>query len=104
MLLRQKIALLGMTISMTAFALPAVAAEQSEAAAKAELCFGCHGEDGISLSPSIPNLRGQKSEYLLNTISDFKRGHRQNSMMQAIIAGVPDEDVKVIVDYYSNLK
>lgn len=103
MLMRRKIALVGLSFSLCLISTASFAEEPATGAKKAELCFGCHGEDGISLSPTIPNLAGQKSEYLLKAIGDFKKGARKNSLMQSVISGVSDDDAKEIVNYFSNL-
>ena len=81
----------------------AFSADVSSGAQKAELCFGCHGEKGISMSDAIPNLAGQKAEYLLKAFNDYKKGARKNSMMQSIAVGVSEEDAKEIVAHFSSL-
>jgi len=103
MLLRQNKTLLSVAIALSVLSSAAFAAEPEAKPLKAEMCFGCHGEDGISLSPNIPNLAGQKSEYLVKSINDFKKGARKNSLMQSVVADVSDEDAKEIADYFSNL-
>ena len=70
---------------------------------KAMLCAGCHGADGISLSPEIPNLRGQKEGYLVKALRDFKSGARKNPMMASVIGLVKDEDIDDIAAYFSSL-
>ncbi|MDH5259156.1 MAG: cytochrome c, partial [Gammaproteobacteria bacterium] len=47
-------------VSFSAFA----AGDAAAGKGKAALCAGCHGADGMSMSPDIPNLAGQKEAYL----------------------------------------
>jgi cytochrome c553 len=71
---------------------------------KAALCGGCHGMDGISVSPEIPNLRGQKEAYILKQIGDFKSGLRKNPIMSSMAAGLSDDDAADIAAFFSSLK
>jgi len=38
-------------------------------------CFHCHGHTGTSANSRIPNLAGQKTEYLENQLADFQQGN-----------------------------
>jgi len=71
---------------------------------KAALCGGCHGVDGISMSPEVPNLAGQKDIYLAKAIRDYKSGARKNPMMSSVVGMVADEDIDDIAAYFSSLK
>ncbi len=70
---------------------------------KSMLCSGCHGGDGISLTPDIPNLAGQKEAYLAKAIKDFRAGNRKNPMMNSIALGLSDDDIANLAAYYSTL-
>ncbi len=54
------------------------AADVTAGKEKALLCSGCHGAEGISVSPDIPNLASQKEAYLVKAIKDFRAGNRKN--------------------------
>jgi len=71
---------------------------------KAIMCTGCHGEQGISVSPQIPNLAGQKKEYLINTIKDFRAGVRKNPIMNSMVKTLTDSDVENLAAYFSSLE
>jgi cytochrome c553 len=71
--------------------------------AKATACASCHGEDGISSDPAIPNLAGQRSPYFINTLQEFKKGTRRNPVMNAIAAELNRSDIENLAAYYSNL-
>ena len=83
---------------------PAYAGDATAGKAKAALCAGCHGANGISLSDDVPNLAGQKAGYLTKAAKDYKTGARNNPMMKSIIGGVSDKDLEDIAAYYSTLK
>ncbi len=70
---------------------------------KSVLCATCHGVDGIGLSQEYPNLAGQKNTYLIKQLKAFKLGHRQEATMQAMTAGLSDEDIINLASFYSQL-
>lgn len=43
-----------------------------------QVCSSCHGLDGHSSSPIIPNLAGQQKEYLINQLNDYRDRTRRN--------------------------
>jgi cytochrome c553 len=84
---------------------PAEEATQSIAPpASAGLCFGCHGVAGISAVPLYPNLAGQKKEYMIKQLKDFKAGVRKDPMMNTFSSGLSEEDMQALADYFSKLK
>ncbi|NOX43955.1 MAG: cytochrome c [Gammaproteobacteria bacterium] len=91
-------------MSMTLLLSPALAGDIEKGKTKSELCVGCHGENGISVSPIIPNLAGQKEAYLVNSLKDFKSGARKNGMMSPVAATISDDDINDIAAYFSSLK
>jgi cytochrome c553 len=64
-------------------------------------CQACHGPEGISPSPVIPNLAGQKAAYLEAQLKAFKAGARKNDLMQAIAGQLADSDIKAYADFWS---
>ncbi len=83
---------------------PALAGDIEKGKKKAELCIGCHGENGISVSPIIPNLAAQKEGYLVSALREFKSGTRKNGMMSPIAATMSGDDINDIAAYFSSLK
>jgi DmsE family decaheme c-type cytochrome len=43
-------------------------------------CAGCHGQQGISLSPAWPSLAGQDAQYLADAIKAYKHGARSKAV------------------------
>jgi cytochrome c553 len=66
-------------------------------------CQACHGAAGVSESASIPNLAGQKKDYLVNQLTAFKRGERKNELMAAMAAQLSEEDMRSLASYFSAL-
>ncbi|HEY0722374.1 MAG TPA: c-type cytochrome [Gammaproteobacteria bacterium] len=66
------------------------------------LCAHCHGEDGNSLRPEIPNLAGQNPPYLIEQVQKFADGRRKNFVMQTLAANFTLEDKVNLAIYFNN--
>lgn len=78
----------------------AIAAGQRQAA----FCFSCHGENGVSLQPEVPNLAGQPASYLLEQIRRFGDGRRRDAFMQGLLKMLPDQEKINIALYFAAQK
>lgn len=70
-------------------------------------CAGCHGTDGISIIPTIPNLAGQKEEYLKQTLTSYRDQTRQGAsaaMMTPMASGLTDTEIADLAKHFSSLK
>ena len=67
-------------------------------------CIGCHGAGGKSLVPIYPSLKGRGAGFIRKNLTDFRSGARKNPTMNAMAAGLSDEDIKNIADYIGSLK
>jgi cytochrome c553 len=83
-----------------------VAAGGSETAGieVASTCVACHGQNGISVSPTWPTLAGQYEDYLAHALNQYRDGTRKNAVMAQMAAPLTDEDVKVLARYYASLE
>ena len=83
-----------------------VAAGGSETAGieAASTCVACHGQNGISVSPTWPTLAGQYEDYLRHALNQYRDGTRKNAVMAQMAAPLTDEDVKLLASYYAGLK
>ncbi len=72
--------------------------------AKADKCAVCHGLDGLAKIPEAPNLAGQNERYLIEQLSAFKSGMRQNEMMSIIIAEISPQDIEDLAAYYAAIQ
>jgi cytochrome c553 len=88
-------------------ALPlAFAGEPTPLENKLRECAGCHGADGISISPIIPNLAGQQEEYLKQTLTAYRNGKREGAnaaMMTPMAAGLTDAEIVDLSKHFSSL-
>jgi cytochrome c553 len=71
---------------------------------KASACFGCHGQEGNSNNPVVPNLAGQQSIYLNNQITAFREGKRINPIMSLQAKHLSDADISNIAAYFASRK
>jgi cytochrome c553 len=67
-------------------------------------CVSCHGLDGKSTGPDIPNLGGQKEAYLLDALNGYRTGTRQHAMLQQLSSELTEADVRNIAAYYASQK
>lgn len=66
-------------------------------------CTACHGQNGISVSPTWPTLAGQHEDYLLHALNQYRDGTRKDPVMAPMAAMLSDDDVKLVAKYYSRL-
>lgn len=71
---------------------------------RAVLCNQCHGEDGNSKKPNIPNLAGQNPVYLLDQIEKFADKRRKNYVMNALSKNFSQDDKENLAIFYANMK
>lgn len=67
----------------------------------ATVCAACHGPNGVSNNPLWPNLAGQKKDYLLKALKDFRDGRRQDPLMTPVSKTLMDSDLEVLAQYFS---
>lgn len=68
------------------------------------LCSNCHGKDGNSIQPGVPNLASQNPTYLLQQIDRFAKGKRKNFVMNALAASFTMDDKINLAIYFSSQK
>lgn len=66
-------------------------------------CIACHGQNGISLSPTWPTLAGQHEDYLVHALNQYRDGTRKDPIMAPLVAALTDSDVALLAKYYSRL-
>jgi len=71
---------------------------------RALLCNQCHGEDGNSTKPGVPNLAAQNPVYLLNQIERFSDGRRKNFVMNALSKNFSQDDKENLAIFYASMK
>lgn len=71
---------------------------------RALICSYCHGDDGNSLRPGVPNLAGQHPDYLLLQISRFANGERKDFVMNSLASEFTPEDRINLAIFYASQK
>jgi len=77
---------------------------QTEGIEAAATCTACHGQNGISMSPTWPTLAGQHEDYLLHALNQYRDGTRSDPVMSQMAATLSDDDVKLLARFFSGLK
>ena len=80
-------------------------AEGGSAAAKKQMCEGCHGiPDYRTAFPdvyTVPKLGGQGAAYIAKALHDYKSGARKHPTMIGIAASLSDQDIEALAGYYA---
>ena len=91
-------------MALSAFiAVTAGAADLAAGKEKAELCTGCHGENGISQIENIPSLAGQPDPFVQWQLVFFRSGTRKNEQMQPIVEQIDNNDIRNLGAYFASL-
>jgi cytochrome c553 len=70
-----------------------------------QVCSNCHGVNGVSVSPTFPKLAGQRKEYLIDQLTDFKSHSRTDSNAQRFMWGfthLTDTQIDELATYFSS--
>ena len=70
---------------------------------KAELCVGCHGDNGISQIENTPSLAGQPDLFIQWQLVFFRAGARKNELMQPVVEQLNNEDIRNLGAYFASL-
>jgi len=93
-ILRMKIACIGMLLACSAAPMAALAGDAAAGAQKAAVCGACHGVTGASVNPEWPNLAGQHETYIADQLALFKAGTRSDVLMSPNAAALSDADMQ----------
>ncbi len=96
-----RIALIG--TALMAFISLAHAADIAAGKEKAELCVGCHGDNGISQTENIPSLAGQLDQFIQWQLVFFRAGTRKNEQMQPVVEQLNNDDIRNLGAYFAQL-
>jgi len=117
--MRRFMFLASLLVATSAFAQPNVAPQERLKAISADpaaqraaieagkkltfFCANCHGDEGVSKMPEVPNLAGQNPAYLLEQIRKFGSGERKDQFMQGLIKVLKDEERVQVALYYASV-
>jgi cytochrome c553 len=94
---------LAILVAMIISVAPLRAADIAAGKEKAELCVGCHGENGISQMENTPSLAAQPDQFIQWQLVFFRAGTRKNEQMQPIVEQLSNEDIRNLGAYYASL-
>lgn len=66
-------------------------------------CMGCHGPSGAGIPPLYPRLGGQHAAYIESQLLAFKKGDREDPIMQSVAFPLSEEQIKQLALYLSAL-
>ena len=69
-------------------------------------CTGCHGIEGYKNAyPNyhVPRLGGQNEQYIINALTEYKKGERAHPTMRAQAVSFSDKDIANIAAYLSSI-
>jgi len=70
----------------------------------AQKCDRCHGVNGNSVDPFLPALAGQRVEYLVKALRDYRTHVHQSSTMAAMSDALTEADIENLAAYYARQK
>lgn len=66
-------------------------------------CLACHGKDGVSTTPETPSLGGQPEAFLLYQLVWFREGQRNVPVMNEMMKGMSDDDLRAAGEFMARL-
>ena len=66
-----------------------------------EVCFACHGDNGVAVSPDYPNLNGQSGAAIYKQLNDYRTGSRENEQMIVIAQSLEEATIPDVAVYYA---
>lgn len=71
------------------------------AAEWSDRCSRCHGVNGNSTDPHIPALAGQRKDYIVQALQNYRTRARRNSEMGAMADALSERDIAALAGFYS---
>ena len=90
------LASLAIIIAIIPAAAPAQSIEE-----KAQICAGCHGENGVPQQKSMPVIWGQHQGYTYLQLRDYKSGARKNDITTPLAQTLERDDMMALALYFS---
>lgn len=80
---------------------PALAQAAPPRPSRLGLCAACHGETGEAVVPGVPNLAGQRLDYLRAALQHYRDGSRDVPVMRAAVGPLSDVELDALARWYS---
>ena len=95
-------AMLIAALSVAALSIEATAMAQ-DASGRLPACLACHGKEGTSSIPTVPSLGAMPVNYVLTQLYLFREKVRVGDPMNAMAAGLTDEDLRTLGDVFNKM-
>src|SRR5262249_30723940 len=66
-----------------------------------EVCVGCHGETGVSVSPDFLHLAGQSGAAIYKQLYDYRTGSREHPLMTGVAQALDEAVIAHVAAYYA---
>lgn len=67
-----------------------------------EACAACHGPEGNKpITPETPRLAGQEYGYLVQSLTAYRKGTRDNAVMSAMAKPLTEKEIRDLAGYFS---
>lgn len=80
------------------------AGNPEQGANKNRMCIGCHGIAGYRTAfpevYGVPKIGNQYQDYIISALHSYRDKYRPHLSMQAIAAGLTDQDIEDLAAYY----
>ncbi len=70
----------------------------------AQRCDRCHGLNGNSIDPAWPSLAGQRADYLVKALREYRTGARRSPQMAAMSDVLSDQEIDNLAAHYASQK
>ena len=67
-------------------------------------CAVCHGPNGLSMQPNVPNLAGQPAIYLAEQLKNYRSGKRAHEVMSVIAKPLTDAEIENLAAWYAAMQ
>lgn len=65
------------------------------------LCAACHGTQGHARVPGVPNLAGQRLDYLRDALRQYRDGRRDVPVMRTAVGPLSEPELDALATWYS---
>jgi cytochrome c553 len=65
------------------------------------LCAACHGTQGHARLPGVPDLAGQRLDYLRDALRQYRDGRRNVAVMRAAVGPLSDAELDALATWFS---
>jgi cytochrome c553 len=69
-----------------------------------ESCTRCHGANGVSATPGVPHVAGQRAAYLYLKLRDYQKGVRDDPAMVPVVKFLADDALVKVSAYMASLE